>query len=131
MTVTSRPSAECTVTGRTGVGGGVMASMSLASTTAVEGPQPAAGSVAVPEATGPFAGDTPGVAGRPLATGLGAAGLGAPPVNVMGTNTSWDRSSVRVWSLRVTTAHATTRQSMVSLRAACDPETHRKLPPGP
>ena len=89
-----------------------MGSMALVSTTAVDGPQPAAGSVAVPDADGLPTGEAAGVVAGAVAGGLGA-GLGAVPANVTGTNTSCDRSSVRVWSLRVTTAHATTRQSMV------------------
>ena len=52
MTVTVAGRQRMTVTGSTGSGEGVMGSMALVSTTAVDGPQPAAGSVAVPEPIG-------------------------------------------------------------------------------
>ncbi len=52
VTVTSRPSADRTVTGSTGLGGGVRGSRALTSTSAVEGPQSALGSVVSPEAAG-------------------------------------------------------------------------------
>src|SRR5690606_4186840 len=80
VTVTVGPSADVTVTGRTGTGGGASGTMA-SSTRAVTGPQE------------PGTGDAP-AAGEAL--GSESEGTGPPGAKAMGTNTSALRSSDRV-----------------------------------
>ena len=64
-------------------------------------------------------------------TGVGWPGSTGSAANVTGTNTSWLRSNVRVWSERLTTAQPTTRQSTPGATWALTPISMRKEPPGP
>ncbi len=124
VTVTSRPSADATVTGSTGVGAGSSGSTVL-STVAVAGPQPAVSPDSMGPGVTPAAGDPGGVVGEPV-------GAPEPPAaNATGTNTSAERSSPRIWSARVTTAQAMTRQSKPSAIAAATVIVTSKEPPGP
>ena len=62
--------------------------------------------------------------------GTVVSGTGSAAKNT-GTITSCDRSVERVWSLRVTTAHWTSRQSIPSLSIALTLTFTENVPPGP
>src|SRR5690606_39714467 len=60
-----------------------------------------------------------------------AGGAAAPAAKVTGTRMSWDRSLLRLWSLRVTTAQRTWRQSTVGLMTGLTRNVVSNEPPGP
>src|SRR5690606_6858100 len=96
------------------------------------------GTVVVGDIGADGAGAAPGAGLAPAgAVGVGVDGPGiAPPGlvgprNETGTRRSWDRSEVRVWSLRVTIAHRTVRQSMPRASSGRTTKVAVNEPPGP
>src|SRR5690349_4621756 len=88
------------------------------------------GTVTIGAVVGVVVGAAPGSVGVGPGT-VGVTVTGGATRKVTGMTMSCERSEVRVWSLRVTIAHRTWRQSMPGLISARTVKEVEKLPPGP